>query len=598
MRVRGGLLLVALALGCGRIDFDAIEVPMTSGVFTSISLPDGGTVGHIVVAPDGVTRYAVGFGGLPSRSTDGLTWTACGYIAAGGIAVTSDGVVYAAGRDDVYASRDRCATWQSTQLGQRPNAVGATPTVAFAMTNTRLESYQGGSWVAETTPLDGMKFQSFASDATGSELLAGTAGGGVVRRASTASAWALAATGLATKYVRTLAIAPSNAAIAYAVETDAGGGAGDIAYSRDGGTTWTIGLMPGGFGLAVDPSDPMHVIASIFDDLAMTTDGFTTATRGLRSAAGTAEMLDFAFEPSGALLAGTSSGVFASTATQPATLAWQAQSKGLQAWWTRAIRTTSTDVYVGTDSGVLHGIGGAYVLELSGFQIDTYVPDILVLADGSVLASGHQLRLSMDRGASWPEVYDAQVADGYTAQPLATDGSRVFAGTGTRLIYADAPYTTWTATAFPNGAHRVNGLALVSGVLWIATDGGVFSSADAGSTIQIVSGFPAIGTVSVAVLSDGTVVVGSFTGAWFRDAGTTTWQQRGLATNVVSSLATSATTVYAATDGGVFVSSDRGATWTDIPGLDDHVPTAVAIDARTGNLLIGTFGSGLWTTTP
>lgn len=186
----------------------------------------------------------------------------------------------------------------------------------------------------------------------------------------------------------------------------------------------------------------------------------------------------------------------------------------------------------------------------------------------------------------------------------ATEGIGVFRST-------DAG-TTWTAVNKGLGNLYCRALFALGGNLYAAVDGaGVYRVALGMETTtgwtQINKGINS-GATTYLGASGGSIFAGtSGNGVWRSLDGGTTWaQSKGLtdppqgdkgASVYVNEIAKVSGKLYAATFGGIFVSTDNAATWTNASGnLSGYALTAYAVSEFNGTLMAATNG-GLYAST-
>jgi photosystem II stability/assembly factor-like uncharacterized protein len=567
-----------LAVSCGRLGFDAQTI--------SLQLPEGGQLSQAAIAPDG-TWYALSDESGVFRSDDHQSWTACAPAGGLAIGVADDGTLYMAGDTDVLSSTDRCASWQRTMLGANPQALGVAGTTVFCGTGSKLfELPAGGSWSQVQTPLDGSAYRAIAVNSA-SDLFVGGQTTGLAVKLHNSATFVAVTTGLATLSIGDFAVTPTKA---YVITHSVNGTGGAISCASPPFSTWNQCDGAGGFAIAVDPGDANHVVAAVYDNIEATSDGFTTSTNGLRSPGmDAATVNDVRFVPGGGLLAVSDRGAFFSPDTHA--IAWQDRNAGLSAWSISSIVRAGEDVYLSSEAGVLHAeIGAPFTLSTSGMTHNTKTYGLAVARDGTVISSGKEIRVSHDRGQTWQEVFDVLKADGYAANAIALDGDRAYAGTSAKIYSADPPYMTWTPHVVRGNGASVSVLLVAGGALWAGGSDGLFVSTDGATTFQAIAAL-ATGTVTaLAELPDGSIAVGTENGIWIGDA-TSGFTDVGLHPASVDDLRLDGTTIYAATRPGVLVSTDRGATWTTVPGSEQLVALALLVEPA--SLLVGTDGQGL-----
>lgn len=549
----------------------------TSGSRISLELPAGGQMSHVAIGPDG-TWYAASDTSGVFRSDDHMTWIRCGARAGLGLTVSSDNAVWLAG-PDIGRSTDRCATWQATgspRFSQNVVAVTAPNAAVYGLTDIGLEVWSGTSWTPVPTTLDNNRFLSLAGNNSG--LIAGTSAG--ITHSTNGVTWTTITTGVPPGDVRDLVAGPTHAYLITGFPGAIGCGSGD-------GNTWTTCFNKGGFSLAVDPVNDQRVASGVYDDLVVTGDIFNTVTGNARPNAGldSALVLDMAAAADGTNLAATDRGVFYS-ASFP--LAFLPRLTGLDAWDIDRIVRDGDHTYVATRGGVLHALGGApFTISTTGITGNTNIRSVAVDSAGRVFAVGRNIFRSDDHGASWQSIHDLDVTDAYVATSiLIGDGGRLYVGSGTRLLIADPPYTTWTPHQVTATDQYVNALVRAGSELWAGTAVGVYRSLDDGTTFTQIGPTQAVRTITL--LADGGLAVGTISNLYLSDPGRTTFQI-SLPQRNITSLREVGTTLVVTTETGVAYSTDRGCSWMPLPGAETMSASDVLAD---GDLVIGS-NSGL-----
>jgi hypothetical protein len=538
---------------------------------------------HVHRAPNG-DWYAVSSTAGAFRSTDqGMTWMRCGARLGDSIATTADGVVWMSGAD-VGRSTDNCATWTNTLNPRFSDYVFAEGMTVWALTDIGLRRWSGTSWVSIPTPLDNTRFLTMSKGPA--RYFIGTVDQGLMTSPD-AITWTQAPL-TAFQSPRVLGIAAGSAAT-YAITA---GTSHNIACSDTLGATWTDCHNGGGLSITVDPANSQHVIAAIYDDLGETTNGFGAFSTGLRAPGMDAAIVDYIhYRPSGELFAATDRGIFY---TPVGSSGFQARLDGLDAWDIDAISQDGDDMWVSTRGGPLHSVRGQpFTIGTAGITGNTTVRHVRAMADGRVIAGGRNLYISSDRGDTWTQLYMANAVDGYYAADIAFNGTRMFVATGTRLLWSDPPYASFTPVAFPGGNHPGDVLLMTASGLWIGTDDGLHVSKDNGATISPIPDIGSRVVRTIRELADGRIIIGTQDGAWISDAAFTTFTRAGLSGIYVDGLTLNGTTFIAATAVGVLYTRDNGMSWTPVPGAENIPSSATIVDDTTGQLIVGTDSRGL-----
>jgi len=168
---------------------------------------------------------------------------------------------------------------------------------------------------------------------------------------------------------------------------------------------------------------------------------------------------------------------------------------------------------------------------------------------------------------------------------------------------------TWKQTRGPSGG-KINALLLDErnpGLIYAATDGGIYVSQDGGNVWKHTSkDLPAgqeIMTLAMAQHPTQTIYAGTYNGVYHSTDGGQTWlpTTAGLTHSPVFSLVVdpeNSANVYAGTDRQVFKSLDGGNTWAaSNEGLPEETIWALAIDHASPNILYAGTDSGVFKST-
>jgi hypothetical protein len=123
-------------------------------------------------------------------------------------------------------------------------------------------------------------------------------------------------------------------------------------------------------------------------------------------------------------------------------------------------------------------------------------------------------------------------------------------------------HAQWVQTNGPSGG-RVHCFALNGTILLAGTDGGVYLSADDGSSWTAASTGLTDTTVTALAVSGTNLFAGTWNGGgvFLSTNGGSSWSYSGL-TNRVVDFGLSGTSLFAGTYGGVFISTNDGSSWT------------------------------------
>ncbi len=399
-------------------------------------------------------------------------------------------------------------------------------------------------WVQTAGPEGGAVM---ALAVSGAHLFVGTEGGGVFRSADNGASWSAVNAGLATGSVKAFAVRGGN--------LFAGTGAG-VFLSTDDGANWTAvnsGLTSGVFALAVSGTNLFA--GTDGNGVFVSTDNgtsWTTANSGLTPNA------VYALAVSGTnLFAGTSDGVFRSADNGAS---WSAASAGLTSMYIQAMAVTGTNIIAGTYRG------GVF--------------------------------RSTDNGTTWSAVNAGMT--NLDIRALHTAGTKLYAGThgGGVFVSTDAG-TSWTSQM--TGMHHSFITAFAdNGVnMFTATSGGVFVSTNDGANwIARNSGLVASAVGDVVVVMGTDLFVRTRYGVWRSPDYGESWGSAGLQDSLVWSIVASGANLVAATYSeidfeyrGPYYSTDNGTTWTAATGLT----SGANCYAKTGShLFAGVYNGGVY----
>lgn len=432
-----------------------------------------------------------------------------------------------------------------------------------------------------------------------STLYAGTLGAGVFRSTDGGARWVAA--GLHGTGIEEIVVDPSNPAVVYARGERSPEGIG-LFKSMDSGRTWKILTIAGGVrgqttALVIDPLTPTTLYAGLCSTgVYRSTDGGDTWTNvmdGLTELCVTALAIDPS-DPT-TLYAGTFRGVFKTT---NGAVEWRAASTGLaddrHVTALAVDPSTPTTLYVGTHGGFFRSTDGGEKWTSSDAELprpsiitalafDAAAPAALY-AIGPADCAGYfcwgTVFKSVDKGAHWTALDIGHASD--LAQSIASgpDGA-VYAGMTFGGIFRSTDAgASWSPRNAGLTTTSVGSLATGGApgpTVYAGAFGGLFRSIDGGAWSRTDEGLanPDIGSLVVAVSDPTTLYVVAGTVYVIPGAGIFRSTDAGVSfaataplprADVVAVDPTSATTVWAGTDGGVFRSTDGGEHWNRASG--------------------------------
>jgi hypothetical protein len=265
-------------------------------------------------------------------------------------------------------------------------------------------------------------------------------------------------------------------------------------------------------------------------------------------------------------------------------------------------------IYVGADMGLFCSTdGGASWAGFTGASAPP--PGVKCIAvSGATVCAGTQrgLAISKDAGATWKLCTDASGLPDLTVWSVCLSGSTIYAGTTRGLAVSSDDGTTWKMPALPDAIANgpVFDVSVDQGTLYVAGVGGIAISRDAGVSWTVRAQADGLGMLPVIkVLARGSVVYAATPGGLSisTDSGTkfaTYTAAQGLATNVVWAISTRGTTVYVATLGGLSISPDGGRNWRTSARAEGLLNlTLTGVQATDNALYVATYGGGIGVST-
>lgn len=551
----------------------AATAPLAAAQWSPVG-PEGGSIAALAADPDHPGVVYAG-GSTVFRSSDGgATWAYAGRGLQGTRALAiSAGVVYAAG-EGVWRSADGGASWQPTSGLATPfYATGVRALAADPRQPGRV--WAGGEWSLWLTvdggahwtektrgipPLGYLSIHVLALDPTEGRLWVATRFG-VFTATGDAKRWTSASEGLKGGLVGALAIDPTAPGVVLAAN-----GAG--VWRRQGADPWTLVLRPNGVELAFRGS---RAFATLSDSFGLTTRVFHSDDHGKTWVQAQQQPDRFVFA-----LAGSEAALFAGTRTSDGGGGvYRSLDNGVT--WQPA-RTGLTNLYT---SAVVAGLPGT----------------------GTLFAAGDtQLARSEDGGQSWDVLAHPAASPNPTpiasllVEPLDPDtiyvAARFFFG-ASPVFRSEDGGSSWIRTAaLPTRVDVLRADPRQSRALWAAGGDRLHHTANGGASWQAVP-LPKekfLDFRDLAVDPHAPVVLwlaGSesrhrLTRLYRSADGGQTWMRRdsGLGGTSVESIAldpSSPSKLYAATDTGLYRTTDAGASWARVQGVGGPVARVLAI---------------------
>ena len=581
----------------------------------------------------GVVDGATDLGGVFKSVDGGNSWARTALpqtyetaIFALAVSSSSPSILYAGGKTAVFRSNDAAETWQTVAGGSGITAIaidtGSSSTVCYTDEFGFLyRTVDGGAnWATFSI---GPPAADLVADPTSPStfyLAANSSPGGVYKSTDGGAGWPVLTNGIEAANAQKVFVAPTQPATVFASMSSG------VFRSTNGGASWTPvgpGLPSSGVtAFAASPRSPSTVYAATADGLFRSPDAGLTWTR--LGVSETVRSLAVDPDSGNTVFAGTdANGVLRS---QDSGTSWSASNQGLFA--STAVTALAVDplvpfslyasispggLFKSTDRGATWAAPGAGVgaAEMKAIVLDPSAPGVGYALDD------RQVYKTTDGGEHWIVSYlwDVYCYCSTSLTALAIDPavpSTLYAAWTTighnftiqaGILKSTDRGASWTDLAWPFVYTPIPALTVDSNSTIYAPGA---RSADGGVTWQEFGG-PCTGLygapVEIAAAPDGTLYIGCDPGVpdavqhvqRSNDRGDT-WTELAVAGSHVVVAPTDSRIVYAAGSGGLFRSSNAGATWTDeSAGLPDPNTTALALDPRAPSRVYVGNGEGVFT---
>ena len=528
----------------------------------SQGIPSSVPVGNILLS-DSIIYIGTYSAGL-LRSTDlGATWSLC----SEGVPTSSiwsfavkDSIIFVGTEQGVYRSTDNGQSWNPSNAGLTDlNIYGlfANDSVALAGTWGGIfrSTDHGASWNAASTGLgtDAMYVMTFA--AAGDTIFAGTSGG-VYRSINFGTNWSMLSSWVSPSYTPGIAILDS-----MMVLTQGSG----VGFSTDLGATWHQKDFPPEYALygtnCVSLSRT-HIFAGTAGyGLVVSPDSGATwsiAMDGLTNPI----IISLATRDS-IVFAGTNGGLFRSDNDGAS---WHRVLLGTGLGKVQAFLSSGSTIYAGTDGGVFRSSGDTAWFPVNDGLANTDA-EALAAIDSQLfvgIRGGGVYRLN-DSTSTW-----TPSSSGLTdtvVEALMFRDSVLIAGTNASGVFRSLDSgATWSTTNNPEtSAQRVFTFAATDSLLFAGAEGGIYVSNDNGVNWSLrnnglswtyIEGLAFIGdTLFACSGSGGGVYRSTNSGELWTECNT------GMTNWFVNSIVAFPPKLFAGSQNGLFVSTDRGDSW-------------------------------------
>ena len=295
------------------------------------------------------------------------------------------------------------------------------------------------------------------------------------------------------------------------------------------------------------------------------------------------------YEHEGALLAGTRNGGVLSSNDRGAT--WTASNAGLNESRVNALLIGPDTLYAGTASRGL-ATCDAEGLRWTIGNIAELPPVRALAADGPELYAGtfQGVFRSADHGATWTDVSAGM--NGGDVRSLLMHGNTLFAG-GAMMQFTTDGGATWTS---PSGTVRpkdITSLAAIGDTILAGTPANAtFRSCDGGLTWKWMSSLAVPGVTGLLAL-DGDFYAATDNGVFRSTDRATTWTS--IYSSKADAIGAGSGMLFRSLWSSLYVTTDSGSNWRHIgPGSSANMPRATCIALSGAYLFVGTEEQGIW----
>lgn len=251
------------------------------------------------------------------------------------------------------------------------------------------------------------------------------------------------------------------------------------------------------------------------------------------------------------------------------------------------------EVYAGTSTGVYKSTQAGQFWQEAFAGIHACDVRALCSNGSSRLFCGSYglgINHSDNNGGQW--VSDINSIQSYSVIAMAASGNNVVAGT----------LNTGTFYSTNNGSTYFQSSNAPAFSVWIAGNGsdfllsdgsGLYHSSDGGQSFS--NALPGLPSVVTRAFTNGSLsFASSYPTGLSKSTNFTTWgTTTGLENRFVNDIAFDNTTLYAATDSGLFKSTNNGDSWVSVHVVSLDIPLTT-VDVLDGNIIVGTGGDGMY----
>ncbi len=558
--------------------------------------PYAGSVG--VLYKDGSTVFAGTIGAGVFRSTDsGVSWTqsSSGITALSVLNIMKSGsYLLATGTEGFYRSSDNGDTWNSVvELPYVVNVLAGNDANVIAGTNGKgifVSTDNGGTWTGANNglPFTGDRFSVTAVVANGSTFYMSATNNssyGIYKTTDLGSSWATVSSGLPgfTSFY-SFCVQGSTMYV----------GGASIYKTTNSGASWTetaTGLPPQPAVSAMLVVDDTIFAGAVNGVYRSTNNGVSWSTSDtLTLSSGVSCLVNM----DNTMLVGTRGrGVFSST---DGGNTWRQSSSGLLAQRTTRLMNIGSSLFAfGNGVYVSPDNGANWSSADSGLPKNFYDVNAVGKSNTSMfLAVLYTLYRSTDNGVVWNQVTSG-LPSFFTATSILSSGSNLYM-TCNDVYKSTDDGASWTAM---NTGLYAGSIVEYGGTLFVGTNQGMSRSTNQGTTWSTINtGLPNFFNVASVTLFGSDLFIAENYGSRIYKS-TNNGDSWASVTNLpgsnpVQSLLVVGNDLYGtSSNGGIFISKNRGSSWSKIStGLPQT--TLFPIIVANGYLYSGTDGNSIW----
>ncbi|MBL0048899.1 MAG: T9SS type A sorting domain-containing protein [Bacteroidetes bacterium] len=394
----------------------------------------------------------------------------------------------------------------------------------------------------------------------GSNLFAGTYGGGILISSNNGSTWsAVPDASMANTFIKCLGV---NGTTLYASEVGTSG----LLKSTNNGTTFTS--SNNGFGMGsyvrsfvVSGSD--IIVGTVSDGIYKSSNNgtsWTVSTTGLISS----QICGiYALTISGSTILAGSEGCGIFKSTNNAT-SWSESNSNLFNTTINAIAMVGSTLFAGIEGvGIFKSTDDGVTWTNSTVGLPVYNVHTIE-AIGSAIFAGYDIGVykSLNNGVSWTPVENGLGGAGVYC--LANDATYLYAGTNDGVYLTNNGGSSWTQSSTGLSSLATYDIAISGSSIYVAMDDGIYKSTNsAGTWTQVYQSF--IPVTDIVINGTNVYAALSYGGALLSTNNGVSWAPINTgfpSINLVYSLTSVSSNIFAGTNDGVFRTSNGGTSWT------------------------------------